>query len=106
MLTSTKSRTRSQKRSAPKDVDEGEPSKVTKSANILEFCKGERAECDNHNQQGTGAGDGGGGEEGGVGVGSRHELSSVCIKNGIAPVHLDANKERETEQTDTAPPRI
>lgn len=54
MPTSTKPRTRSQKRSAPKDVDE---SKVAKSANSLECCKGERAECDNHNQQGAGAGD-------------------------------------------------
>ena len=98
MPTPTKSRTRSQKRSAPKDVDEGEPSKVTKSANSLEFCKGERAECDN-NQQGTGAGDGGGGEEGGAGVGSRRPTEQQMIQLRKVAERAFRSKHNESEAT-------
>ena len=69
MPTSTKPRTRSQKRSAPKDVDEGEPSKVTKSANILEFCKGESTRGDSFEDFQAAVLTGGGAEDGGeVGV--------------------------------------
>jgi hypothetical protein len=102
MPTSAKYRTRSEKRSAPEDITESEPSKVTKSANILEFCKGEGAESDNDNNDNkkkTGAGDGGGGEEGGVGVGSHRP--TVQQMNQLRKVAERAfrSKHNESEAT-------
>eukprot|EP00966_Prymnesium_polylepis_P261537 6040863-Prymnesium_polylepis.1 len=57
--------TRSQKRSAPKAVDEGEPSKVTKSANILEFCKEESTRGDSFEEFQIAVLTGGSAEDGG-----------------------------------------
>ena len=91
MPTSAKYRTRSEKRSAPEDITENEPSK--KSANILEFCKGESTRVDSFeefqivvltggNVEGGGeVGAEGGGEHGGAGDGTSMSASGGGLKN-------------------------